>query len=179
MKANSWSLHIAVVIAVVVCNASTFATAQASDAKSLLSEASYIFNRFSESATEISASIELHYPDQIKSDSKQALDVTQSTILDPTFHLLNSQLGKTHVSSEDLLTIYMGLVSISGELSDSSQGVSDFGGDERFSMELVKLRVRTNLVAMKIYLALKNQMVEQTSRLSACSEQKAIRNQGK
>jgi hypothetical protein len=89
---------------------------------------------------------------------------------------INALLGKSEVSSTDLLDVYTEMVEVASELQGSSSEDGYFE-DGELSSELAQLGSKAAVLGAKIGVTLRSQIAAQELRLATCSQKTSSRRQ--
>jgi hypothetical protein len=148
-----------------------FASAQSGqyELKTLLQDASYVFNRFDETTTGLSTQIdEWNLPESSKSLFKRELSAVVMNV-NTEKPKLNALLLKNDVSVGDLFDVYSEVTDVSAELSGQSSNFSIWAKDSSKAIELAQLGAKANVLAAKIGFVLRMKIQVQEDQMQACS----------
>jgi hypothetical protein len=146
----------------------------ASDLNTLLRDSAYVFNRFEEISIGLGVRIDgWKMPDEVKKSEKDALSAILRNV-DAEKPAINGLLGKSAVSSTDLLDVYTEMVEVASELQGSSSEDACFG-DGELSSELAQLGAKAAVLGAKIGVTLRSQIAAQELRLTTCSQKTSSR----
>jgi hypothetical protein len=146
------------------------------DLNTQLRDASYVLNRFEEVSGGVSVQIETTYPVEIRKTAKETLSNTLFLVRmeKPT---LNGLLGRSTVSSADLLDVYKALDAVASELETSAE-YFDRWVDQKSALDLAQLWGTAFALGDKLLVTLRSQIVDQESHLASCAQKtrRATRN---
>jgi len=127
-----------------------------------------MFNRFEEVSTGVITEIDLsNIPAELKKSRKGALSaVTRNVEAEKT--ALNALLGRPKVSSTDLLDVYTEMVEVASELEGEASDSANWGS-EKSTTDLAQLGARAQVLAAKIGVTLRAQLMAQEFQLLSCS----------
>ncbi len=168
-RGRSMKSWIAFAFLMVLC-VPNLASAQRSsdDLNTLLRDSEYVFNRFEEVSPGMSVDIDKwNAPDELKKSAESALSSILRNV-EVEKPALDAVLGKTDVSSTDLLDVYAEMVEVASELGSGSEEEAIFGGGES-SRELSQLGSKATVLGAKIGVALRLQIADQELKLASCS----------
>jgi hypothetical protein len=143
---------------------------QENDLRTLLQDASYVFNRFDEEATGLQVAIDRW---NLDASSKVTFKKEVSAVLQNVNSLkptLNQLLSKNQVSSTDLFDIYSQVAEVGAESFGQASNVSNWGEAAK-AIELANLGSKATVLSANIGAVLRHQIVVQERQLEACSRQ--------
>jgi hypothetical protein len=143
---------------------------QKEDLRTLLQDASYVFNRFDEEATGLQVEID-HW--NVDASSKKNFKEEVSAVLrdvDVIKPTLSQLLSKSQVSSVDLLDVYAEVAEVGSEVQGQASNESNWGGAAK-AIELAQLGAKATVLSAHIEVLLRHQIIVQERQLEVCSRQ--------
>jgi hypothetical protein len=167
MKICRLLLLLLAVVALLTPTSASFQGDAQRDLNTLLRDASYVFNRFDE----VSVGFGENFPVDIRQRSMEAQRAVQKNV-DREKTALNVLLGKSKVSSVELLDVYMELVEVTEQLQNESEQTEHWG-DAQSAIEMTRLSAKAGILGANLALALRSQLDDQEQRLALCKKNKA------
>jgi hypothetical protein len=165
-------MKIRLLIVVIAMFSPTLAAAEDSaqyDLRTLLSDASYVFNRFEELSAGDDAQID-KYPVEIRKNTRDALSAVLRNV-EREKSALTALLDQPKASSVDLLDVYTELEEVAAELGDESSNSLNWG-DQKLGTDLAQLSAKTAVLAAKLGSTLRFQIAALELQLASCAPKK-------